>query len=117
MAGEEAALAIAKVRGGTEVYIPPNPAADHWLTRLIGREAAQAVAEELTCGLAGLRVEIPLGPAGHAARQRAKVDAMLAEGRSERDIALATGYTIRGIRLRRAKGPRRDADNRQMTLF
>lgn len=116
VAGEDAALAIARARGGTQIYIPPEPGPDHWMTKLIGREAAKAVADELTCGVGGLRLDLPLGPTGNAARMQRKVDEMLTEGRSERDIALATGYTIRGVRMRRAKlGKLRD--DRQLTLF
>lgn len=103
VAGEDAALAIADARGGTEVYIPPLPADDHWLSALIGADSARAVAERLTQGVGGRRLELPLGPSGHAARMRALVDQMLLENRSERDIAIATRYSIRGIRRRRAR--------------
>lgn len=116
VAGEDAALAIAAVRGGTNVYIPPTPANDHWLCRLIGRDAAHAVCDKLTCGVGPLRVDMPLGPSGAAAKLRAKVDRMLREDRSERDIAMATGYTARAIRRRRAQiGATRD--DGQLTLF
>lgn len=102
VAGYDAAIAIADVRGGTQIYIPPAPDADHWLCRLIGYEAAQKVADRFTGGVGiGRRVDLPLGPSGHQARVRARVDAMLREGRSERDIALATRYSTRGIRKRR----------------
>jgi hypothetical protein len=114
VAGEEAALAIAAARGGTQVYFPPVPSDDHWITLTIGREAALAVCERLTCGLAGRRVDLPLGPTGRVAKGREHVDAMLRAGRSERDIARATGYTARGVRLRRATLPERD---RQLKLF
>ncbi len=102
IAGEDAALAIAEARGGTQVYIPPEPPADHWLSKLVGREASKEIAALLTCGVGGLRVVLPTGPAGSSARTRAKVDALILEGRSERDIALATGYTTRSVRRRRA---------------
>jgi hypothetical protein len=116
IAGEEAALAIAEARGGTEVYIPPAPERDHWLSQLVGHEAALTIGDHLTCGLTGLRVELPTGPTGHGARKRAEVDAMIRDGRSERDIALATGYTIRGVRRRRARIGR-PKDSRQGELF
>ena len=104
VAGYDAALAIADVRGGTQVYIPPMPDADHWLCQLIGIEAARKVADRLTAGVGvGRRVDLPLGPSGAQARLRAKVDAMLRDGRSERDIALVTRYSTRGIRKRRQK--------------
>lgn len=115
IAGEDAALAVAASRGGTQVYIPPAPDRDHWLSRLVGQKAALAIADRLTCGVGGMRVDLPLGPKGAGARLRAKVDRMIAENRSERDIALATGYTIRTVRRRRAALGRRD--DRQLDLL
>lgn len=115
IAGEDAALAVAAARGGTQIYIPPSPDRDHWLSHLVGVQAAKAIADRLTCGVGGMRVELPLGPKGHAARVRAKVDRMIKDKRSERDIALATGYTIRGVRKRKAK--LRPGDDRQLPLF
>lgn len=104
VAGEDAALAIARVRGGTEIYVPAVPANDHWLCRLIGRDEAKAVCERLTGGIGiGTRVTLPQGPNGFQARMRAKVDAMLRDERSYRDIAIETGYTKRAIARRHAK--------------
>lgn len=116
VAGEAAALALAEARGGTQVYFPPIPAEGHWLCSLIGREAAIAVCDRLTCGVGPLRVDLPLGPAGHTAKARAKIDAMLRDNRSERDIAMATGYPIRSIRRRRAKLGFK-GDDRQLSLI
>lgn len=117
VAGVEAALAIATARGGTEIYVPPVPGADHWITRLVGADAALAIATLLTCGQGnGMRIELPLGPTGHAARQRAMVDSMIAENRSELEIARATGYTIRTVRRRRARLGRVE-DDRQFSLL
>jgi hypothetical protein len=115
VAGEDAALAVAAARGGTQIYIPPAPGRDHWLSRLLGQQAALAIADRLTCGVGGMRVDLPLGPKGAAARLRAKVDRMIDDGRSERDIALATGYSARSIRKRKAK--RRPGDDRQLHLL
>tara|TARA_B100000678_G_scaffold265672_1_gene249967 strand:+ start:651 stop:1034 length:384 start_codon:yes stop_codon:yes gene_type:complete len=114
VAGEDAAQAIAAERGGTEIYVPPAPAADHWLSRLVGHARALAIGEHLTCGIGGARVEVPLGNHGHQAQARRQVDAMIDAGKwSERDIARATGYTIRGVRKRIAM--RRD--DRQLNLL
>ena len=117
VAGDDAALAVAEARGGTQVYIPPAPAPDHWLSELVGHDAALAIADRLTCGVGGMRVELPLGPKGQAARARAAVDRLIRAGElSERDIARATGYTIRGVRKRKALLGG-DRDDRQLDLF
>ena len=102
VAGEDAALAIAAARGGTEVYFPAVPKNDHWLCRLIGRDQAKAICEQLTAGVGvGRRADVPLGMGGTLARAQRQRDEMLRLNRSERDISLATGYTIRSIRSRR----------------
>lgn len=117
VAGEEAALALAQACGGTRVYIPAAPAPDHWISKLIGHEAALSVCDRLTAGL-GIqrRVDMPLGPTGNNATFRsmqAHADRMIVAGRSERDIARNTGYTTRQVRRRRAK----IRDDRQMNLL
>lgn len=101
-AGEDAALKLAADRGGTQIYVPPSPEPDHWLCQLLGERAALAVCDLLTAGVGPARVDVPLGPTGALAAQRAKVDALIRTDASERDIARATGYTIRTIRRRRA---------------
>lgn len=103
VAGEDAALAIGRKLGGTQVYFPSEPSADHWLSQLVGHTEALKIGEELTAGVGSIRIDVPLGEFGHAESKRAEVDRMLAEGRSERDISLATRYSTRGIRKRRAK--------------
>lgn len=116
VAGEAAALAIAEQRGGTQIYFPPVPAEDHWLCALIGREAAVKVCDRLTCGVGPLRVDLPLGPTGTERRSRAQIDELLAQNKSERYIAQATGYTIRTVRRRRARLGR-SRDDRQLSLI
>ena len=120
VAGERAALLIAAARGGTRIYLPPVPEFDHWLCRLIGREEARRVCEQLTAGVGPRRVDLPAGPRGAQAQLQAKVDALIAEGRSERDIALDTGYTERGVRMRRVRMIRlgqMPKDTRQLNLL
>ncbi len=116
IAGEEAARRVAGTVGGTQVYIPPHPGPDHWLSQLVGHEAACKIADHFTAGVGPLRLEIPLGDTGFIASAQARCDAMLAAGLSERDIALALRYTTRTVRRRRArlKGLR---DSRQGDLF
>jgi hypothetical protein len=113
VAGLDAALRLAEVRGGTQVYIPPDPPADHWLVEAVGPDAARAISSYFAGGGSGSRVDLPLGPRGAQARMRGEVDRMIAAGKSEREIALATGYTCRGVRRRRA----RLRDERQLQLL
>ena len=116
IAGDEAARQVAAAVGGTRVYIPPRPGPDHWLSKLVGQEAARKIGDHFTAGMAGARVDIPLGDTGFVSSQRAKIDAMIIAGRSERDIARACGYTDRGVRKRRAK-LKAARDSRQGSLF
>ncbi len=115
--GEDAALAIARVRGGTQIYVPPVPTAGHWLCELIGSDRAIAVCDLLTGGVGPARVDLPLGPVGFQASARAKVDALIRDGSfSENQIALQTRYTTRGIRKRVAKN-RELANSAQIKLI
>lgn len=114
IAGREAAEALGRKLGGTRVYFPCYPDRNHWLSQLVGIDAALKICEELTGGFpGGRRVDLPNGPFGHQEGPRAKVDRMIREGASERDIALAARYTERGVRKRKAKL----RDSRQGDLF
>lgn len=116
IAGEEAARRVAGAVGGTRVYIPPQPGPDHWLSKLVGIDAARKIADHFTAGVGPLRIDIPLGDTGFIASQQARIDAMIVAGRSERDIALACGYTGRGVRKRKARLAAL-RDSRQGDLF
>lgn len=102
VAGREAAVEIGRKFGGTRVYFPVTPRPDHWLTQLVGQDKADAICEELTAGRCGIAYDLPIGAFGHQESLRAKVDRLIAEGASERDIARETAYTTRGVRKRRA---------------
>lgn len=103
VAGREAALKVAAARGGTRVYIPRRARDKHWLPRLVGREAADRICRHFAPGPGtGDYIEIPIGPAG-AIKNGPLADRMIAEGRPEREIARATGFTTRGIRMRKAR--------------
>lgn len=114
-AGLDAALKLAEARGGTEIYVPGRAGDDHWLVATVGREAADAICRHFATGHGGCLIELPLGPRGSIAKLRARVDRMIAEGASASAIALACGFTERGVRKRRAKA--RDDDGRQPKLL
>lgn len=78
-------------------------------------DAAQAICDRLTMGVAGLRVDLPIGGARGIGRARAEAIRLIEAGKSEREIVLATGYTGRGIRMLRARLAARD--DRQLPLL
>lgn len=124
VAGEEAALAVAQARGGTQIYIPPKPANDHWLCELIGIDTARTVCNHLTAGQDRPRREVvPFGPLGREAQLRQQraadrelMDRMIREQKSESEITRATGYTVRTVRKRRAFLGK-PGDDRQISLL
>jgi hypothetical protein len=119
-AGRDAALTLARVRGGMPVYFPPRPGADHWLSRLLGHGKALAVCEQLTAGVGPRRLDLPQGEFGSYRKESANrydlMDEMICDGRSEMDIARATGYTTRCVRRRVAKLGK-PADQRQASFL
>jgi hypothetical protein len=87
VAGVEAALAVAKAKGGSRAYVPPRPADDHWLVRAVGRAHADAIAAELVGGTAcNLLI-----PKGAGALMRRHFDELRAEGVSILDAARRCG--------------------------
>jgi hypothetical protein len=113
VAGLDAALKLAEKRGGTEVYIPLSAADDHWLVELVGRDAADAICAYFQHGV---KVTLPAGPRGSLAKIRATAERMIAERRPTSEIALACGYTLRGVWKRKARLRERD-DRRQGKLL
>lgn len=102
VAGEDVALTIARVHGGTRVILPVGPG-HNWLTSLVGEQAAAAIIEALG---AARRIDVPLGPTGalSGARRRLakRFDELNEGGASEAEIARALGVTGRTVRNRRA---------------
>lgn len=111
-AGLDAALALAEAKGGQKIYLPDRPGADHWLSRLVGHEAAARI-----CELHGVRnVEIPRGPAGSAQRLRRRIARMIADGASSNEIARACEVSFRTVTRHRARA-RGGADDDQGVLL
>lgn len=115
--GEDAALAIARARGGTLAVIPAaaNLTDRSWLVRTIGTEKARALAEALVSAKNGDRFLIPLGPdhglaAYHRARRRAVTEA-LDSGATIDEAARAAGVD-RSTVIRTKKKARDDRQER-----
>lgn len=103
VAGESAMLRVAQNYGGQRVKLPGNFARGNWLTRLVGREHAEAIVRALGSGT----IDVPLGPAGSYAALRRQLNRQYADLRdaqaSEAEVARAMGITTRAVRYRRRK--------------
>lgn len=114
-AGVEAAWALAAAHGGTTVYIPHVAGPDHWLTELVGAEAASKICRHFATGNSGARVLIPLARQG---QQRVRLIRALEDGHSAPTAASAAGmhersaYRMRKrIKERGAKAKRRESED------
>lgn len=91
VAGIDAALLVAQVRGGSQVYIPAFAERDHWLTQAVGPEAADKICAHFRVdGKRGATVVIPVGPESGMNRIGRWVDQLLREGVPVDEIARTT---------------------------
>jgi len=96
-AGLQAAVQLAKARGGGRAYIPSPEAlhAKHWLVQAVGTDAALAVTQALGSG----EVEVPLGPlAGNRASVWAAIERALNAGQGVEQTARQVGVSARTVR-------------------
>jgi hypothetical protein len=112
IAGEAAALAVARAHGGTRVTVPVRAEGTNWLTAIVGPAAAVVLIDRLG---GGTRIDIPLGPEGRVFGSRRQLeqqfDALVAEGKSGTAIARILGVTDRTVRnKKRARRSRDEAD-------
>lgn len=96
-AGIDAALKIAKAKGGTNVYLPGADSADreNWLKELVGEEAAAKIGR--SCAPKGVRVDIPLGPFSRNALLSAEIRRRLDASENVSEIARAVGCAARTV--------------------
>ncbi len=97
MAGNDAAFAIARAKGGIRVDIPAQSRPDHWLTELVGPELAERICNHFAVADAdgrrrGVRHEvIPCGPMALNRRARQQVADDIRAGKGVRDAAQRAG--------------------------
>lgn len=121
VAGEDAAVAIARAVGGTRQYIPSRAGPNHWLVRTVGREKADKICRHFALetdtgrGL-GNNFLIPLGPAGTTRGVRRQLAQALDKGVSTREAARVAGVHERTAWRMKAK-LRNAADSDQGELF
>lgn len=110
IAGMDAAWAIARAKGGRQVYIPAQAAPGHWLTDLVGLEAAQKICAFYRANSSGMQLLIPMGS---TVRTNAEIAKAIEQGGSANQLAGEFGKHERTIRRHRA----RIRDTRQGKLF
>lgn len=110
VAGVEAAWALARAKGGREIFLPKTVPARHWLVEIVGLEAAQKICSHFR-GNHQMRVLVPMGKQPTAQQWAAA----LAAGMSRDEMAAALGVHIRTVSRHRAR--QRDRDPSQGDLF
>lgn len=108
VAGVEAALRLAELRGGTTLSIPAEVTPDCWLTLAIGEARAELLSAHFTSGHTALSIEVPLGPTGALAGLRQTMRRLIAEGVPAERIARQLGVASRTVRRMKSR-MRRDA--------
>lgn len=113
VAGEDAALLLAKAFGGRPLYLPLAEEIEpgHRLSELIGMERARAVCTAIGQG----EVIFPRGPFSSRAELKRRVAEMLDAKKSHATIALALNLHIRSVEKIAAR--LRKADDRQGRLL
>jgi hypothetical protein len=113
VAGPEAAWALARAKGGTTVYIPYSAGEDHWLTELVGTEAAELICAHFRVANTGTRVLIPIAKQGH---QRQRLYKALKDGMSAPQAASAAGMHERSAFRARSR-MKEERDDKQRKLL
>ena len=111
VAGDDAAAALARAKGGIRCYIPAQARDGHWLTELVGREAAEAICR----AIGGGEIVVPLAGAGLTAQTRRRLAEMIRDGLPAPRIARTVGVSERTVWRYKARLRQRDA--RQPGLF
>lgn len=118
VAGLVAALAVAEKLGGGRTHFPARAPDNHWLTDLVGREAADKICAHFrSTERGGIQVDIPLGPKGFYAAARRRALALMAEGVSTYETARRIGLDRSTVRRLKARHRAADQDKSQGRLF
>jgi hypothetical protein len=116
VAGIPAAIALAQARGGNRVYVPTpgQLSEEHWLVRIVGREAALKICLHFSPGH-HVALELPLGPTGSRADLWRRLARLIEEGAPSGVITRRLGISRRTLGRHRARIGLRD--ERQADLF
>lgn len=104
--GMRAALDLAMAYGGTRIDVPARATPKHPLCEVIGYHALACLVEAVTMrNSEGEAMRLDMTSVESVMRQlrRKQIAYMTERGSSEREVALATGYTQRSVRMIRAE--------------
>ena len=110
VAGVSAAVALGRERAGQQIYIPEKATPDHWLSELVGLDAAQAIVSKW----GSKHIVIPAALAGAKIRRASAIAALLDKDYSINEIVRITGVSFTTVRNHKKK---RRPDDRQGELF
>lgn len=100
VAGSDAAWTLVQAKGGQTVFIPAEVNQGHWLSRLVGHEAAKKIAEHYRGGNSGHSLTVPLARLYQS--KIAMVKALRA-GATANEAAAAAGMHVRSAHRARAR--------------
>jgi len=103
--GRDAALDLAAVAGGMQIFIPGRVPHGHWLEAAIGRDKAERLSDHFTLGGAsGVSIKLPLGPYTRDEVLRERIAALDATGTmSANEIARACQCSVRTVHRHRER--------------
>lgn len=93
----DAALTVARVKGGQRVYLRLNPPTDHWLSRAVGHAAAIKICSAVCPASGGLDIDIPMGRAIPVQARKAQIEQLTLDGAGKMKIAEITGLHYRTV--------------------
>lgn len=107
IAGIESALAVARAKGGQEVFIASRLDSSNWLVQAVGLDKAKLISQHFCSGRSRQKLSVPLGPAGgYLAERRRRAKLMreaVEQGASANEIAAAARVTNRTARRFRSR--------------
>lgn len=109
IAGERAAVLLAKEKPGQQIYIPEFVTPDHWLTQLVGMDAAKALAAVY----GSRKIILPVALNSDQRRRATAIAELLDKGYSINAIVRMTGVSRTTVR----EHAKRKGDDRQGSLF
>jgi len=98
IAGDAAAEAVARAKGGGPAYFPASPAPGHWLVEAVGLDKARAICMALVSADRGCRLMVPIGPYGTRGQSWRIMRSALQDGCSVAEAARRAGVDIRTAR-------------------